>query len=193
MKYTIDSNSVVVVAKSHNPTLISDDFLVKSGIIKDAEEINKNNRIITPAMSNIQLLSGVNIQLDAERLVIVGQNNDEPFRIASSYCNTLTFIRASALGLNFDLTIDQYDVQKWFNKFNFRDIKADQVRLVKRFDRKKCIITITKITDASCKAQFNFHYGYKELVTLDGLGVNFIEEGKKNRTEADSILKEVFI
>ena len=71
MKQTIINNSVVILASSHNPTLISDVFLIESGMISDIKEIVPQNKFITPGYTQLTFTSGVNFTLEPNRLVIL--------------------------------------------------------------------------------------------------------------------------
>ena len=105
MKPIYISDSVVLIARSHNPTLVSDYFLTTSGIIKDVGEIVPETKIITAPLTQIELLSGTKISLDQERLNIISPSGKQACAMVQAYCKALPYIKGSAIGINFDMDI----------------------------------------------------------------------------------------
>ncbi len=188
MKKQIKSNSLIILARSHNPTLVSDHFLLSSGIISDVKEINPNNKIITPAITQIQLLSGTQITLDQDRLNITSPEGKEPYTLGEKYCKSLSFIRATAIGINYDIVITDFDFKKWFDRVRVSDLTPNQFKFARSFKNKIANITVSRDTDISANFQFNFHYPVEDK-TLGQLGMKFVYEWEENKKYLDMIIK----
>ena len=180
LNISVKTNTLVILAKSHNPTLVSDSFFKEAGIIMDSREINPNNKIITPALTQIQFLSGVNFNLDSERLVITGTYGKEPFEVGQKYCNALGFIKSNAIGINFDLDVTDYDFKTWFDRVSVSAHIANQIKFTKNYNNRPiCNITVVRETATSAKLQINYHYQF-EGEPLKDLDLDFVEEWDNN-------------
>lgn len=191
MKHKIISNSLVILARSHNPTLVSDYFLKDVGIISDIQEINPNNKLITPAVTQIQLISGITINLDADKLFIGGKEGKDPFELGMKYCKALPFIRATAIGINFDVQVLEFDFKKWFGRLQIKELEPNLIKYVKHLGHCLSNITVNKETDISSFIQFNFHYQVKNK-PLKEVELDFIYEWEKNLKNTEEIISDMF-
>ncbi len=182
MKINLVNNSVVVVASSHNPSVVSNSFFQKTGIIKDFKDIVESNLIITPAVSQILFKSGTSLQLDPERLTLTSIGaNEEAAYLADKYCETLPYIKGTAIGINVVYMVTDFQFDSWFNSMKtlpYRD--ASFYSLDFRFttdDGIKCNAKVSMSGPTESNITFNFH---RDLigVTLGELGVSIVERRK---------------
>ena len=192
LKVNYISNSFVLVARSHNPTLISDYFLTRSGIIKDIKEINPATKIITPPLTQIELLSGTKISLDQERLNITSPLGKEPYSMANAYCKALPYIRGIAIGINFDVDILEYNFKSFFGALSIDSNKANTIRYTRNLGHKLCNITVNMITDQYSKVNFNFHYDYSDPGPIGEIDLPFENEWSDNRQVVTTVIGEIF-
>jgi len=102
--------SIVLVADSHNPTILNPDFLIRNEIVPKDWIVDQNQAVLTtPAFSQFRYLSGVSFTLDPNKLII--QDNlpeGEIFpvpEIALSYLKNVPHVKYYALGINFDKSL----------------------------------------------------------------------------------------
>ena len=50
MEFRLRKNSLVILAENHNPTLLTDLFLLKAKFIESPSEIDRRSYILTPAL-----------------------------------------------------------------------------------------------------------------------------------------------
>lgn len=190
MQTELKTNTIVILARSHNPTLISDAFLIDSNIISSVEEINPNNRIITPAFTQIQFISGTKMILEAEKLIISGAPGKDPYEKASAYCNALGYIKGEALGINFDYLVQDKLINDWFNNRKIKNYSVKEIKLELIEKTYKINISVLKETDISCKVTFNFHYDIKDKM-LKYLELDFVKEWLQNRDKSEVIVNQI--
>ncbi len=190
MTVQIITNSLVVLADAHNPTLISDYFLLESGIIDNVEQINKSSVIITPALSSLNLKDGTQIQINPGKLIMTSQSGDQVFDRGQKYCSSLSFIKGIAVGINFDVNISQINAEKWFKKFNLT--KSSALCLEVKHQYKSCNITSSKISNDLIRAQFNFHYQLPKNTPLGEITIDFKKEWQKNLKLLKTFTKESY-
>lgn len=188
MKKEINSNSFVVIANTHNPSVLSESFLLKSGIISDLQEIKQDSLIITPQFSQIILLNDDTIQLDSGRLNIVSKFSDRPYIMGQKYCKSLEHVKGSAIGVNFEVQLTDYDFDEWF-KINKND--ADIKCVEKKFRYLNCNITIKHLSTNTVSLNFNFHYDLDNSV-LGDIELDFKSEWNQNQNKIDLFIEKVF-
>ncbi|ANV92055.1 hypothetical protein [Picosynechococcus sp. PCC 8807] len=97
--------SFVVLARSHNPSLLNPDFLKNNGIVGNDWEVDST--LTTDQISQTVFKNNFNIQMRADR-VIFEQSTDENFdldkfqlcEVASRFLETLPHVNYTALGIN---------------------------------------------------------------------------------------------
>lgn len=167
MKTNLKNNSIVIIAISHNPSIISDFFLIKSNMIQSVEELEKNNVIITPAFSQVVFKDGTNIQLDNSRLNISSNNIEKATTLAVKYCNSLPFIKCNAIGLNFEFNLSEFDFDKWFyhkQAANYKNTLVKGIDLTFRVSNKiNATVKVVKESNTSAAISFNFHSEFSDI------------------------------
>lgn len=175
MDFSFTSNALVIVANQHNPTVISENFLIDSEIIGSAKEIDKNNLIITPAISQVYLNDGTKISVEPHKMTIHQEKIGESvFNIGQKYCEQLPHIKCTAIGINFEVALDEnFDITDWFSKCNFVDYKNNQINGIDfEFDVNeekgfKCNTKVFKDDNALGRLRFNYHHPLSEATLKD--------------------------
>lgn len=187
MDFNIRSNSFVLLSNNHNPGIISDSYLVMSGICSDINDLIKDNFVFTPSFSQFSLKSGVTAQLEIQRLAISSNSDassDEPFRIGQIYLELNKFINAAAMGLNFEVELK--DKSDWFEKYTLGSAQCSEIK----FRDGICNITVKK--DHNLYVNFNFHYEFNPICTLSEITTNLEKEAISHRLFIDKFIKSNF-
>jgi len=108
--------SCVLQAQSHNPTIINPDWLKKHGIVPESWVVDQP-LIITPALAQIHFDSGVNIVLQAQKLIVTAAGNDSELQakaasVVQQYAETLPHIPFQGLGHNAKAGLEVPDSHK---------------------------------------------------------------------------------
>lgn len=118
----LHSASVVILAKSHNPSIINRDFLAMHDIVPKEWDVIETT--VTPMLAVVQYANGIGLQEDEHRLQIV-ENCDLPFGeyasnrlrdLASSYVKILPHVPYSGLGFNYTVSVIRQDPSRWINE-----------------------------------------------------------------------------
>lgn len=172
----------------HNPSLISDSFLLKTKIIEDLSELKREGYIITPAVSQILFADGSQLTLDQNRLTVTSPLGQSPFVRGQRYCAELPYVKATAIGINFAVNLKEFDFEKWFERLK---ITAGSTCLeVKVLYQSNCFITLTYTGPHTAKAVFNFHYDHKNV--LGELKLDFVHEWEKNHNSVKQFIQSAF-
>jgi len=195
VKKTIISNSCVIVAKSHNPTLLSSDFLIRIGIVKSIDEVDLSSLIITPPLSQVLLTNGYILSIDLDRFKVEGKEGIFPFLCGNYYLKALPHIKCRAIGLNFRFELTEYNFQKWFDRFIIDNLLAPQsVNYQIRNETYVCNIDIIKQKKESCRINFNFHYEFDETIFETIISIlNMEDERISNLSMIDDIINKLFV
>lgn len=182
MNKVVKTYSLVLVGNNHNPTVLTDYFLKKSGIVEDPDkEINKDSIIITPAVSQVNIKSGTSIIVESNRLLIQSQNSQDPYIIAERYCKNLQYIQATGVGINFDIEADDFDFDKWFaNKLhsNAKGLVIKAVEYAYSVVEGMCNIKVTKLSENKAHFRFNYHQDLQS-VPLGELKIDFLKKSEE--------------
>lgn len=159
-------NSVVLLCENHNPSLLTDTFLKKAGIISKDNNIIPNSYILTPALSTIKINNKDNITttitLDPNTMKIEGSGK-QPVEFAHSYCENLPNIVGRAYGINFIVHLPMSDYIEWFNSHKiskYKDIEIVKVGYSFNVPNGVANINLEKKLEKKnvLQVQFNFHY-----------------------------------
>ena len=112
--------------------------------------------------------------------------------MVQAYCQALPYIKGSAIGINFDMDIVEYDFKGFFAALSIESNEAYTIRYRRNLGHKLCNITVTKITDQRAKVDFNFHYGYTETVPIGEIDLPFEKEWEENQQLVTNVLGEIF-
>ena len=189
MQIVIINNSLVILAEAHNPSLISDHFLLTSKIIDNPDIINRENSVITPVFVQISFKDSTSITLDPGRLAITARYGESPFLRGQNYCKSLPFIKGKAIGINFVVNVEEVDSNAWFSHHdNIEEAKCLELKY--KFHHGN--VTVGKINDTSVKLEFNFHYDLDKATTLGEVNLDFVKEWKKNYKLLNTFLNKSF-
>lgn len=116
MTVTIASQSVVITAKDHNPSILHPEFLTKHAIIDPSWGWKVTGRpISTPALSRVHFDSDFAIICDPNRLQFIDNNypltSQSPhlFEVATRYAQTLPHTPYTAVGVNLSALLPHND------------------------------------------------------------------------------------
>ncbi|MBI4776686.1 MAG: hypothetical protein HY788_21325 [Deltaproteobacteria bacterium] len=138
---TISSNflalhwvNVVILAEFHNPSILNPDFLKGKKVVPQDWQVAEN--LITPAFASVKFVAGVSFFVDRERLEIKQEcggdflENYYIYDLASKYVKLLPYVRYTTMGLNWQVSIEKEEPEKYItNTFvnckPFRDSRLD--------------------------------------------------------------------
>jgi hypothetical protein len=121
MHCTLAQISAVVVGMTHNPTILNPDFLAIRGIVPGDWEVEAT--ITTPPMSFVRYKNGLSVTVEHEKLQVIDARNSDlnqskVAEIAAAYVRMLPHVRYSAVGINFQATVE-HDAPDRFLKQRF--------------------------------------------------------------------------
>jgi hypothetical protein len=195
VKFNLLNNSVVVVAGSHNPSVVSQAFLSKAGIVGDFALVDENSLIITPAISQIIFKNGTSLQLDPERLTLTSlTENSQAAELADKYCKTLPFIKGTAIGINFVYTVVEFDFASWFAKMARLEYEGAQLFSVDiRFPTDGINCNVKALMTAPNQATFTFNF-HRDLlgIALGEIPFQMLEKQKSYLKTTKEFLAKLF-
>lgn len=150
----IIESGVVVIAQTHNPSVLNPDFLKENGIVPRAWVVSET--ITTPPFSQTRFAEGITISVDSERLNVSEELMLDSFpkasqasKIASEYIRTLQHVKYVAVGFNWKFVIPMADAKTWVvDKYINKDslpneqYGLEQCNLIFRFNRNGVISTL---------------------------------------------------
>jgi len=104
--------SVVVVGRTHNPSLLNPDFLVINNIVQKAWGWEVAETITTPPLAMVRYTTGVTVTVEHNKFQVADVDvRNKPIQskaaaIARCYVETLPHVRYTAVGLNFQSAVD---------------------------------------------------------------------------------------
>ena len=104
--FEIKEFSIVIVAESHNPSLLNPDFLKTNRIVPSEWKLNRPP-ICVAAVAEVSFKGGVKITTQPDRVVFIERidNNDlsevQIQGISQRYVSTLPHVNYTAVGINF--------------------------------------------------------------------------------------------
>jgi len=163
----LDNTNVVILAKSHNPTIVSNEWVIKKGVLEEPII----NFIHTPPFSMVEN-NDLRIHVDSGRMQIIVKRVEPDIIdklpiIIKNYVNSLPETPYTAIGFNFSYreiteknlgSIFSPDVEK------FRKAFSEDYRVggTIRFNFEDFIVTVNLLPDEKVLANFNFHSDIKE-------------------------------
>ena len=156
--FRLESISVVVTAQSHNPSILSQDFLVSQEIVPANWEVAE--AVTTPAVSLVRYRNGMQLVVDEGKLTVV-ENCKSSFQdeylvhaVVNAYLKKLPHVPYRSLGLNCRVVMRQEGPQDWLMH---RFLKPGAWSRGKPMIRSMVPAFATKAGDAECF--FTFRYG----------------------------------
>lgn len=191
MQSHLVNNSVVILADSHNPTILSEGFLSTSKIINTAEEVNAGTIVITPPLSKVDFINGTSMVIELHRMKIESKQGIDPFNKAEKYFNSLPHIKCGAIGLNYIYQISAPELNDWFAIHNSGNLIANGIKFVYMYQKIPVNITVSNTGENKGQIDFNFHYQFNKE-PFGSIKFDFSKKYEENKDIADSIIKELF-
>lgn len=194
MTFDLDINSCVILGENHNPSLMSDHFLKKSGIVSGPDEINRAQLFITPALSQIFFTNNTRMTVDPNRVVFEGPAGADPFQKADKYCSALGYIKTSRMGINFHYNILAYDFKKWFDGFSINPkYRMQGVKYLFEHDDNKNICNVTMEfgqDKSSGRINLNYEYDLGNEQVLGEIKMALVKEWELKKGTSEKLIKE---
>jgi len=162
----LGSTNVVILAKSHNPTIVSKDWIIKKEVLEEPI----TNFVHTPPFSMVEN-NELNIHVDLNRMQITVKKA-EPYIIdklliaIKNYVSSLSETPYTAIGFNFSYrVITEESVESIFSPEvgKFRKAFSEKYRIggAIRFNFEDFIVMVSLPPDEKVLANFNFHFDIK--------------------------------
>ena len=166
-KKELDTTNVVILAKSHNPTIISKEWVIKKGVL----ERPIINFIHTPPFSMVEN-NDLRIHVDSDKMQIIVKRVEPDIidklpMIIKNYVISLPETPYTAIGFNFSYreiteknlgSIFSPDVEKFRKAFS-EDYRVGGLIL---FNFAEFIVTVNLRPGEKVRADFNFHSNIKD-------------------------------
>ncbi len=107
--------SVVVVGRTHNPSLLNPDFLAINGVVRKDWGWEVAETITIPPLAMVRYTNGVTLTVEHHKLQVVDQDvggdprQSKASTIARAYVETLPHVRYTAVGINFQTVAETGD------------------------------------------------------------------------------------
>jgi len=166
-KKELDNTNVVILAKSHNPTIVSKEWVIKKEVLEEPII----NFIHTPPFSMVEN-KDLRIHVDSDKMQIIVKRVEPDIidklpRIIKNYVNSLPETPYTAIGFNFSYreiteknlgSIFSPDVEK------FRKAFSEEYRVggIIQFNFDEFIVTVNLRPGEKVIADFNFHSDIKD-------------------------------
>lgn len=97
--------SIVVVARSHNPTILNPDFLKRASIVPEDWALAQNPVCMPPGFAQVIFTNGISITAQLEKIIFfepleTNQTGIGIHTIAKNYINVLPHVDYLAVGIN---------------------------------------------------------------------------------------------
>ena len=119
--FWVNSISVVVTARSHNPSILNRDFLVSQEIVPASWTVA--DAISTPAVSFVRFRNGIQLSVDEGRLTVVEECKSSfkdkylVHTVVNNYLKKLPYVPYRSLGLNCRVAMRQEDPEWLMRRF----------------------------------------------------------------------------
>lgn len=176
-----EKSNLVILAENHNPTVLLGDFLIKSKIIKNSDEIEGEKSVVTPGFAKVHLKSGRVIQITDDRLIIESDWGEEPFKMGTRYCKSLPHIPYRAIGINLIFKIENYEPEDLFPDCKLKESGINSITTsFGHSNGQICKVSISKTGNSKKETDFKFNYDYRtpkdKVVKLGDLHINLESE-----------------
>ena len=198
MEISLTGVNIVILAKNHNPSIISKDWLSQKGIIKD----NIVSFTYTPAFSVVET-ENLSFYVDPIRLQLTLKSDFENKvnslqEMVSSYISALPEIPYDAIGFNFsyNIKVDENILRKiyCYNNEKLKSLFTEDYRLgsiIKyKFDNFIVGFVIQPDLDNNMKADFNFHCQLINSIKINDCIKKFKKAKESTKNILDGFLGE---
>jgi hypothetical protein len=186
--------NVVILAKSHNPSILNPDFLRINDIVPfdwEAKEV-----LTTPAFATVRYPGNVAFLLDQERLEVRKecdtsfQDNYDIHNFAARYVKLLPHVSYTSVGLNWQISMEMDEPGKFITerfvrpeawKVSGAELMQSSVKLSFQIENAVCNVNFS-----SGKAKMPGREYYPAVI----INVNFHYDGPFPPGEIDVIIKE---
>lgn len=193
-KKELGTMNVVILAKSHNPTIVSKEWVIK----KEVLEGPIINFIHTPPFSMVEN-NDFRIHVDSDKMQIIVKrvapdNIDKLPMIIKNYVNSLSETPYTAIGFNFSYR--EITEKNWGSIFSpdveiFRKAFSEDYRVggIIQFNFAEFIVTVNFRPEEKGIANFNFHSDIKGGCSEIIEKLNFYPETMR---KAEGVLEVLF-
>jgi hypothetical protein len=120
---------VVVLADSHNPTLLNPDWLRSTGIVPATWKPESERTVVTPVFAQVRYAQPrLRVTVQPERLEVVAGWEDgvdeEVVGVVSRYVATLPHVPYRAVGVNYEATVAMAEPHCWVRDHLLRAERA---------------------------------------------------------------------
>ena len=201
------SNTVVLAAHAHNPSIINDDFLRGKGIVpQDWGAPSPESVLITPVLARIEYgkflleVTADRFQL-AERAekgksLVAPHDSEGLYRCAERYVEILPHIPYVAVGLNWDARAVIPDPVNWLKKIFLADKKwqdgkvaPDSFSVRLQQETYVCIIT-ARIIEGAAVVHSNCHFDVSQDAEIDKRIISILNDWKRVIQKLDDDLRQ---
>ncbi|MDD2353678.1 MAG: hypothetical protein PHX56_09040 [Atribacterota bacterium] len=199
MEIKIYKSSIVILASSHNPSILSPEWINKNNVYD-----KKPDRFVNTNDFSFLDFKELSIVLDMNRLTISSKKHSEKTlellsRIAGKYLELLPHNPYKALGLNFgwqiispsnkiNLTINNHDKDNISNFLNENKIIFGGIIYV---NMENCKLRINiEPNDNILLYNFNYHHNIENL--YNDKTISFIKNYKTLLKQSESFLKKLY-
>jgi len=186
--------NVVILAKSHNPSILNPDFLRINGIVPsdwEAKEV-----LTTPAFATVRYPANVVFLLDQERLEVRKecdtsfQNNYDVHNFAARYVKVLPHVSYTSVGLNWHVSVEMDEPERFITgrfvrpevwKGSGAELRQSSVKLSFQIENAVCNVNFSP-----GKAKMPGREYYPAII----INVNFHYDGPFTPDRIDVIIKE---
>lgn len=183
--FRLHSVSVVVTAQSHNPSILTKEFLVESGIVP--KDWTATEVVNTPVLSLVRFESGVQWALDSSRLSVTENcesSFQDSYQIHGSvieYLKKVEYVPYRSLGLNCIVAMESNEPRTWLRRRFLRDGPWDTHDL-------RMVSMIPRFAFDSGGATLNFAFGDQavwqgQVQNAVSVDCNLHHEGPLNAAE----------
>ena len=193
---TLKTTNIVILARNHNPSIATKDWLIENGIISKNENIT--HFVHTPAFSVLET-DVFSLTVDPDRLQIALKKLDNEsmnylLNITKGYIKNLPETPYKAIGINylFTLSIDDKKLKELFavkDKLYTKLFGNDYVIggiIVFKYDKFLVRLQLKKINEETI-ADFNYHLNSHDIKEL----IKNIEKYFDLKKQSEKILKEI--
>lgn len=185
--------NVVILAEFHNPSILNPDFLERNGIVPpDWEPVEV---LTTPAFSNVKFSSNVVFFVDRERLEVKKECGGEFLEnynihdVAAKYVNVLPHVRYTTAGLNWQISIENAEPEKFITG---RFLRAEAWKESGLTLLSSSLNLSFEVESAVCK--LNFAPGRAKVADKEHpaviISINFNQKGPFSPEELNKFLKQ---
>lgn len=216
MKAQLVQFSVVVVGKTHNPSILNPDFLAINEIVPKEWNWEIAETVTTPPIAMVRYTNGLTVTVEPNKLQVADMDvGDDPAKskaaaIAQKYVATLPHVHYAAVGINFQSIVEIADPGDFLkNKFlktgpwdnSTRTLKGVGLRFVYPLTEGRVVLSLDageaekidenkSVRKSVVLVNGNFHRDCQGYPAMNPV-IEFINEAEKDWMAYRMLLKDV--